>query len=265
MSGSPGASSRIATTSLAIVTAMSLVLAPLLPAEAQAAARTPVALQLGPAEAPPPEATPPPEAAPPPQTTPTPAPAPAPAPGPTPAPAPAPAPDPAPDPTADPSEPDPTQTWATPEPDPAEATLPPAQPAEDPAEAMASLDTERPDFSDDDDDDDDDDTPSNGLAFLITGAAVTAAVGLPLTIVGTRWYIQARNDPSIFSGVDQTLATAVLAFGIAGLAAGAAMLTVGGIKRSRYNAWKNERAFSVAPATGRTARGTQTIGVRVRF
>lgn len=105
--------------------------------------------------------------------------------------------------------------------------------------------------------------PGKGLGMLISGGAITAGLGLPVTGYGAYIYAQSQRSSDLFTG--EVLGVTMLAFGITGLAAGLSLLTVGAIKFSRYRAWQRDHGVALMPATGRTALGTHTAGLRIRF
>lgn len=114
--------------------------------------------------------------------------------------------------------------------------------------------------------------PPRGLGLLISGAAVTGAVGLPLTIYGG--YIVAAGRVVEQQTGDETGLTRTgfnfvggffLVFGILGLGAGIPLLAIGGVRMKKYNDWKAGRQVTLTPSSGRTAHGTWTTGLKIQF
>lgn len=115
--------------------------------------------------------------------------------------------------------------------------------------------------------------PPRGLGMLISGAVVTGAVGLPLVVYGAYIVAIGRevDREADAGGVVETAGNFVggffLVFGILALGAGIPLTIVGGIRLKKYNDWKNgqQQTVRLMPSSGRTAFGTQTVGLRLDF
>ncbi|MEZ4449207.1 MAG: hypothetical protein R3B09_06980 [Nannocystaceae bacterium] len=113
--------------------------------------------------------------------------------------------------------------------------------------------------------------PSKGLGLLIPGAVITGVVGVPSTILGTAIVISAHsaNDGSLEGGLADVFGTLVggvfIFFGIVGLGVGVPLLGVGAYKHSRWRDWRDRQRVSLAPSVGRSAYGTFTSGLVLRF
>jgi hypothetical protein len=102
--------------------------------------------------------------------------------------------------------------------------------------------------------------PSKGKGMIITGAILLGSSALPGIGAGTYCI---TNDLS--SACDKEEGYSALTFGIIALGVGAPLLTFGIIRNRRYQEWKREHGVAITPTTGRTAMGTHTAGVEVRF
>lgn len=103
-----------------------------------------------------------------------------------------------------------------------------------------------------------------GLGMLITGAILTGGLGLPLTVGGTVIIVGSKStgNDTIQAG-GSFLGGFTLVLGIINLAVGVPLLGVGASRYSKWRKWKSAHAFT--PAVGRTAFGTYTPGVALRF
>jgi hypothetical protein len=114
--------------------------------------------------------------------------------------------------------------------------------------------------------------PSKGLGLMITGAVMTGAVGLPLTFYGIYGIIlfnraeraAADSGTEDFRNLGRGAALGLTVFGLIIVSAGAPMLGVGAYKFSKWRKWKNE-GHALLPMMNRTAHGTWTAGVGLRF
>ena len=113
--------------------------------------------------------------------------------------------------------------------------------------------------------------PSRGLGLMIPGAVITGALGLPITILGVIRLIQFKNyqkqansgEEVVLSGLGQIASVAVITTGVIFLAVGVPLLGVGAYRFSKYQKWKNGHAL--VPSMNRTAHGTWTAGLALRF
>ena len=114
--------------------------------------------------------------------------------------------------------------------------------------------------------------PSKGLGMMITGAVITGAFALPFTFWGIYAYAQynklekATNDPLLDTGagLGKGASLALIATGLIFLSVGGPLLGVGAYKFSKWRKWKNE-GHALMPMMNRTAHGTWTAGVGLRF
>ncbi|MCB9569295.1 MAG: hypothetical protein H6710_19130 [Myxococcales bacterium] len=112
--------------------------------------------------------------------------------------------------------------------------------------------------------------PSKGLGMMITGAVITGVYALPMTFWGT-WIIVAsrRAEMNLDDQVVETLGAVVggtiLAFGIIGLGVGVPLLGVGAARFSRWREWKETHQARLNFGVGRTAFGTLTPSLTLRF
>ena len=113
--------------------------------------------------------------------------------------------------------------------------------------------------------------PTKGLGMMISGAVVTGAVALPLIgygayiiVVGKR-VDDAVDGDGVVQSAGNVLGGVVLAFGVIALAVGAPLLGVGASRFSKYQKWKDGQQVKWSPSSGRTAHGTWTTGVTLRF
>lgn len=113
--------------------------------------------------------------------------------------------------------------------------------------------------------------PSRGLGLLISGAVVTGAVGLPLTLWGSYIVIASRavDDGDLGSGLVSAVGTlvggVVLFFGVVGLGVGVPLLGVGGYRFSRWREWQARQGVRLLPSAGLSLYGTVTPGLTLRF
>lgn len=113
--------------------------------------------------------------------------------------------------------------------------------------------------------------PSRGLGMLIPGAIITGALGLPITVLGVVRLVQFNNyqkqaDDGLevaVGGLGKVASVAVIITGVVFLSVGVPLLAVGAVKLSKYQKWKNGHAM--VPSMNRTAYGTWTAGVALRF
>ncbi|MBA3549803.1 MAG: hypothetical protein H0T76_25260 [Nannocystis sp.] len=107
--------------------------------------------------------------------------------------------------------------------------------------------------------------------MLIPGAIITGALGLPITTLGVIRLIQFNriqkqtDDGLVAAGatLGKGASIVVISFGVIFLAVGVPLLAVGAVKLSKYQKWKNGHAM--VPAMNRTAHGTWTAGLALRF
>lgn len=112
--------------------------------------------------------------------------------------------------------------------------------------------------------------PSKGLGMLISGAVIVGAYSLPL--IGYGAYVVALGraaDKAVDGmGVVETggniVGGVLLTMGIIGLAVGGPLLGVGAYRFSKYQKWKSSQTVFL-PSAGRTAFGTITPGLEIRF
>ncbi len=107
--------------------------------------------------------------------------------------------------------------------------------------------------------------PRRGLGMLITGASITGGFALPMLGYGAYGLVVSQRIADDGArDLGRLTATVILAFGMVGLAVGGPLLGVGAYRFSRYQRWKNgQQVWS--PAVNRTAHGTWTTGVSLRF
>ncbi len=112
--------------------------------------------------------------------------------------------------------------------------------------------------------------PKKGLGMMITGGVITGLYALPLTLYGIV-IIAGSKKIANESGSDgvgtagSALGGVVLGFGLVGLAVGVPLLGVGGSRFSKWRKWKQANKVALAPNVGRTAFGTYTPGLALRF
>ena len=112
--------------------------------------------------------------------------------------------------------------------------------------------------------------PKKGLGMMISGGVITGLYALPLSLWGIVIIAaskKAANETSS-DGVAKAggaLGGIVLGFGLVGLAVGVPLLGVGGSRFSKWRKWKQANKVALAPNVGRTAFGTYTPGVALRF
>lgn len=114
--------------------------------------------------------------------------------------------------------------------------------------------------------------PSKGLGLLIPGAIITGGIALPITVLGVVRLIQFNKiQKQTDDGLVVAAATfgkgasiAVIVVGLLFLAAGAPMLGVGASRLAKHQKWKNGQQ-SLLPSMNRTAHGTWTGGLTLRF
>ncbi len=107
--------------------------------------------------------------------------------------------------------------------------------------------------------------PKKGLGLMISGAVITGAVGLPLTVYGilaATVLNRAGNEAGV--GGAGVLAVPLIVTGILVLGAGVPMLAIGASRFSKHQKWKKAQSAFV-PTVDRTAYGTWTAGVALRF
>jgi len=112
--------------------------------------------------------------------------------------------------------------------------------------------------------------PKKGLGMMITGGVITGLYALPLTIYGTAIIVASRRVSDTEGGevggaVGGALGGVVLGLGVVGLAVGVPLLGVGASRFSKWRKWKENNNVALAPSVGRTAFGTYTPGVTLRF
>ena len=113
--------------------------------------------------------------------------------------------------------------------------------------------------------------PRKSLGMMISGAVITGAVALPLIGYGAAIVVLGKraDDDIDGMGVAQTggniLGGVVIALGVVALAVGAPLLGVGAYRFSKYKKWQKGQQARWSPNSGRTAHGTWTTGVTLRF
>jgi len=113
--------------------------------------------------------------------------------------------------------------------------------------------------------------PRKSLGMMISGAVITGAVALPLIGYGAAIVVLGKraDDEVDGMGVAQTggniLGGVVIALGVVALAVGAPLLGVGAYRFSKYRKWHKGQQAHWSPSSGRTAHGTWTTGVTLRF
>ncbi len=107
--------------------------------------------------------------------------------------------------------------------------------------------------------------PRKGLGMMITGAVITGAHGLPLTLGGLAIIALSgpvSSDSDVFV-LTRSFGVVVLGFGIIGLAVGVPLLAVGASRFSRWRRWRATQRVSFG--VGRTLYGAYTPGLSFRF
>jgi hypothetical protein len=116
--------------------------------------------------------------------------------------------------------------------------------------------------------------PPRGLGMLISGSVIVGAVALPSAVFGAYVIAAGRavndaTDNTGGTGGAAALGNAVggffVVFGILALGAGAPLIGVGAVRLKRYNDWKAGQQVRLTPHGGRTAYGTWTAGLQLRF
>jgi len=112
--------------------------------------------------------------------------------------------------------------------------------------------------------------PRKSLGMMISGAVITGAVALPLIGYGAAIVVLGKRDDDVDGmGVAQTggniLGGVVIALGVVALSVGAPLLGVGAYRFSKYKKWQKGQQAHWSPSSGRTAHGTWTTGVTLRF
>lgn len=113
--------------------------------------------------------------------------------------------------------------------------------------------------------------PPKGIGMLVAGSLVTGLYALPLIGWGVSVIIAARRVDDVTGGTG-VVSTAGnigggigIGFGMVGLAVGVPLIAVGAIRLGKYNKWKQGQQAMLLPRAGRTAFGTITPGVEIRF
>lgn len=109
--------------------------------------------------------------------------------------------------------------------------------------------------------------PRKGLGMLISGA-VLVGVGLPILISGTILLVASRktaNDPEAVDDISGGLGLFAMIFAVPMVAVGAPLLGIGAHRFSKYRKWKASHGAHLVPTVGRTAFGTVTPGLVLRF
>lgn len=109
--------------------------------------------------------------------------------------------------------------------------------------------------------------PRKGLGMLISGS-VLLGVGLPILISGTILLVASRktaNDPEAVDDISGGLGLFAMIFAVPMVAVGAPLLGIGAHRFSKYRKWKASHGARLVPTVGRTAFGTVTPGLVLRF
>ncbi|HEY8380337.1 MAG TPA: hypothetical protein VIK91_27815 [Nannocystis sp.] len=107
--------------------------------------------------------------------------------------------------------------------------------------------------------------------MLISGAVIVGAYSLPLigygaaVVAAGRAADEATGDTGVVEAGGNILGGALLAMGVIGLAVGGPLLGVGAYRFSKYQKWKQGQQALILPSAGRTAFGTITPGLEIRF
>ncbi|HGG56951.1 MAG TPA: hypothetical protein ENK31_04050 [Nannocystis exedens] len=112
--------------------------------------------------------------------------------------------------------------------------------------------------------------PKKGLGMMISGGVITGLYALPLTLYGIviiagSKKIENEGGGEAVGTVGGALGGVVLGFGLVGLAVGVPLLAVGGSRFSKWRKWKQANKVALVPNVGRTAFGTYTPGIALRF
>ena len=114
--------------------------------------------------------------------------------------------------------------------------------------------------------------PKKGLGMMISGGVITGLYALPLTLYGIviiagskKIQNEGGEGGEAVGGAGSILGGVVLGFGLVGLAVGVPLLAVGGSRFSKWRKWKQANKVALAPNVGRTAFGTYTPGLALRF
>ncbi len=112
--------------------------------------------------------------------------------------------------------------------------------------------------------------PKKGLGMMISGGVITGLYALPLSlwgiviIAGSKKAANETGSDGV-GKVGGALGGVILGFGLVGLAVGVPLLGVGGSRFSKWRKWKEANKVALAPNVGRTAFGTYTPGLALRF
>ncbi len=90
--------------------------------------------------------------------------------------------------------------------------------------------------------------------------------GLSLSAAGTV-YLGFGTALGPANGLDRVYALALplLVPGILSVGAGATLLAAGGVRYTRWKAWRTRTATTLEPSAGRSPHGTWTLGLTLRF
>jgi len=99
--------------------------------------------------------------------------------------------------------------------------------------------------------------------MIIAGSALLVSTAIPGLAAGA--YCMRHGSDSLATLCTRDDGVAALSLGVVALLVGAPLLTFGALRAKRYAAWTRQRRISLAPHTGRTAQGTPTAGLRLRF
>ncbi|WP_293260940.1 hypothetical protein [Nannocystis sp.] len=108
--------------------------------------------------------------------------------------------------------------------------------------------------------------PRSGVGLMIAGGVVMAFVAAPAIGVGAAapssgqcWSVGGSCDEN-----GERPGSGLITLGVLAALAGAGLLVGGGVRYSQWRRWKaNQQTFS--PRLGRTALGTGTLGLTLRF
>lgn len=107
--------------------------------------------------------------------------------------------------------------------------------------------------------------PKRGVGMLV-GGGLLSVLGLSLSATGTV-YLGFGTALGPANGLDRVYAVSLplLVPGILSVGAGATLLAVGGVRYTRWKAWRTRTATTLEPSAGRSPHGTWTLGLTLRF
>lgn len=107
--------------------------------------------------------------------------------------------------------------------------------------------------------------PDTGLDLLVSGVALAGLVGPSLIIAGSIDYTR-HQDPRFYSYLlYRPIDIAMISFGITAIGTGVPLMTLGAIRFTGYRRWMQTRTTRLIPGLGRTALGTRTVTLQIRF